>query len=90
MNKAFLVRWTKGFDVEDAVNKDVCHLLQAEIDEDVSTRIPTMKTKLYGGLKLPVMPLLTIPSSPWLHVLLRTRNVQLGGLMVGSCLKIHA
>jgi hexokinase len=28
-----LMRWTKGFDIPDAVGKDVCALLQAEIDE---------------------------------------------------------
>ncbi len=46
LNKAFLVRWTKGFDVEDAVNKDVCHLLQKEIYKAVSTHTQTMKPKL--------------------------------------------
>jgi hexokinase len=33
INKGMLMRWTKGFDIEDAVGKDVCALLQAEIDE---------------------------------------------------------
>ncbi|EOA91077.1 uncharacterized protein SETTUDRAFT_166909 [Exserohilum turcica Et28A] len=33
INKGLLMRWTKGFDIEDAVGKDVCALLQAEIDE---------------------------------------------------------
>lgn len=27
-----LIRWTKGFDIQDAVGKDVCKLLQTEID----------------------------------------------------------
>lgn len=27
-----LIRWTKGFDIADAVGKDVCQLLQTEID----------------------------------------------------------
>lgn len=27
-----LIRWTKGFDIQDAVGKDVCKLLQDEID----------------------------------------------------------
>jgi hexokinase len=27
-----LIRWTKGFDIQDAVGKDVCQLLQTEID----------------------------------------------------------
>jgi hexokinase len=32
INKGMLMRWTKGFDIQDAVGKDVCALLQAEID----------------------------------------------------------
>lgn len=32
INKGMLMRWTKGFDIEDAVGKDVCALLQDEID----------------------------------------------------------
>lgn len=32
INKGTLARWTKGFDIEDAVGKDVCELLQTEID----------------------------------------------------------
>lgn len=32
INKGLLMRWTKGFDIEDAIGKDVCALLQAEID----------------------------------------------------------
>jgi len=33
LNKGYLMRWTKGFDIQDAVGKDVCGLLQQEIDE---------------------------------------------------------
>ncbi len=33
INKGTLLRWTKGFDIREAVGKDVCELLQAEIDE---------------------------------------------------------
>lgn len=33
INKGLLMRWTKGFDIPDAVGKDVCALLQHEIDE---------------------------------------------------------
>jgi hexokinase len=33
INKGMLMRWTKGFDIDDAVGKDVCALLQQEIDE---------------------------------------------------------
>ncbi|OIW30863.1 putative glucokinase [Coniochaeta ligniaria NRRL 30616] len=33
INKGTLIRWTKGFDIPDAVGKDVCALLQVEIDK---------------------------------------------------------
>lgn len=32
INRGTLIRWTKGFDIEDTVGKDVCALLQDEID----------------------------------------------------------
>ena len=32
INKGKLIRWTKGFDIPDAIGKDVCSLLQDEID----------------------------------------------------------
>ena len=32
INRGTLARWTKGFDIDDAVGKDVCELLQTEID----------------------------------------------------------
>ena len=32
VNKGLLLRWTKGFDIADAVGKDVCELLQCELD----------------------------------------------------------
>ena len=32
INKGTLARWTKGFDIEDAIGKDVCQLLQVELD----------------------------------------------------------
>ena len=32
INRGHLIRWTKGFDIADTVGKDVCELLQAEID----------------------------------------------------------
>jgi len=32
INKGNLIRWTKGFDIPDAIGKDVCALLQTEID----------------------------------------------------------
>jgi hexokinase len=33
INKGTLIRWTKGFDIPDALGKDVCALLQDEIDK---------------------------------------------------------
>jgi hexokinase len=33
INKGTLLRWTKGFDIADAVGKDVCAMLQEEIDK---------------------------------------------------------
>ena len=33
INKGTLIRWTKGFDIPDAIGKDVCGLLQQEIDK---------------------------------------------------------
>lgn len=32
INKGTLIRWTKGFDIADAIGKDVCALLQDEMD----------------------------------------------------------
>ncbi|KAL8706236.1 MAG: hypothetical protein Q9201_000673 [Fulgogasparrea decipioides] len=32
INRGHLIRWTKGFDIADAIGKDVCALLQSEID----------------------------------------------------------
>ena len=32
VNRGTLIRWTKGFDIQDAVGRDVCQLLQEEID----------------------------------------------------------
>jgi hexokinase len=32
INRGNLIRWTKGFNIPDAVGKDVCQLLQTEID----------------------------------------------------------
>ncbi|KAK4998256.1 glucokinase [Elasticomyces elasticus] len=32
INKGTLIRWTKGFDIHDAIGKDVCEMLQQEID----------------------------------------------------------
>lgn len=32
INKGKLIRWTKGFDIDEAIGQDVCALLQKEID----------------------------------------------------------
>jgi hexokinase len=32
INKGTLIRWTKGFDIKDTIGRDVCALLQKEID----------------------------------------------------------
>jgi len=32
INRGTLIRWTKGFDIADAIGQDVCQLLQQEID----------------------------------------------------------
>jgi hexokinase len=32
INKGHLIRWTKGYDIKEAIGKDVCELLQKEID----------------------------------------------------------
>lgn len=32
INRGTLIRWTKGFDIQEAVGQDVCALLQTEID----------------------------------------------------------
>ncbi|KAI9838968.1 MAG: hypothetical protein M1819_004176 [Sarea resinae] len=33
INRGTLIRWTKGFNIKDAIGKDVCALLQTEIDK---------------------------------------------------------
>ena len=33
INSGYLLRWTKGYDIKEAVGKDICKLLQDEIDE---------------------------------------------------------
>ncbi|KAI9163249.1 Glucokinase [Paramyrothecium foliicola] len=43
INKGNLIRWTKGFDIPDAVGKDVCSLLQTEID---NLRLPVKVSAL--------------------------------------------
>lgn len=51
INKGMLMRWTKGFDIQDAVGKDVCALLQAEIDElHLPVRVAALVNDTVGTL----------------------------------------
>ena len=51
INKGLLMRWTKGFDIQDAVGKDVCALLQAEIDElHLPVRVAALVNDTVGTL----------------------------------------
>ncbi|USP81239.1 uncharacterized protein yc1106_08513 [Curvularia clavata] len=51
INKGMLMRWTKGFDIEDAVGKDVCALLQNEIDElHLPVRVAALVNDTVGTL----------------------------------------
>ncbi|KAL2133362.1 hypothetical protein VTI74DRAFT_2491 [Chaetomium olivicolor] len=58
INKGNLIRWTKGFDIPDAVGKDVCALLQDEIDKLhlpvkvaalVNDTVGTLMARSYGS-----------------------------------------
>ncbi|KAF2499580.1 hypothetical protein BU16DRAFT_557897 [Lophium mytilinum] len=51
INKGLLMRWTKGFDIQDAVGKDVCALLQTEIDElHLPVRVAALVNDTVGTL----------------------------------------
>ena len=51
INKGTLIRWTKGFDIQDAVGKDVCALLQFEIDElHLPVRVAALVNDTVGTL----------------------------------------
>ncbi|KAF2190521.1 hexokinase [Zopfia rhizophila CBS 207.26] len=51
INKGLLMRWTKGFDIQDAVGKDVCALLQAEINElHLPVRVAALVNDTVGTL----------------------------------------
>ena len=51
INKGTLIRWTKGFDIEDAVGKDVCALLQNEIDAlDLPVTVAALVNDTVGTL----------------------------------------
>ncbi|KAF2202108.1 hypothetical protein GQ43DRAFT_455311 [Delitschia confertaspora ATCC 74209] len=51
INKGMLMRWTKGFDIPDAIGKDVCALLQVEIDElNLPVRVAALVNDTVGTL----------------------------------------
>ncbi|PYI30112.1 hypothetical protein BP00DRAFT_399328 [Aspergillus indologenus CBS 114.80] len=51
INKGTLIRWTKGFDIPDAVGQDVCALLQCAIDElDLPVRVAALVNDTVGTL----------------------------------------
>lgn len=51
INKGYLIRWTKGFDIPDAIGKDVCALLQNEIDAlDLPVNVAALVNDTVGTL----------------------------------------
>ncbi|KAK3721818.1 glucokinase [Vermiconidia calcicola] len=51
INKGTLIRWTKGFDIHDTVGKDVCALLQKEIDAlSLPVRVAALVNDTVGTL----------------------------------------
>ncbi|KAI0913485.1 glucokinase [Ustulina deusta] len=51
INKGSLIRWTKGFDIPDTVGKDVCALLQDEIDLlDLPVKVAALVNDTVGTL----------------------------------------
>lgn len=51
INKGTLIRWTKGFNIPDAVGQDVCALLQDAIDElDLPVRVAALVNDTVGTL----------------------------------------
>jgi hexokinase len=51
INKGLLMRWTKGFDIADAIGQDVCALLQKEIDElHLPVRVAALVNDTVGTL----------------------------------------
>lgn len=51
INRGLLMRWTKGFDIQDAVGKDVCVLLQKEIDKlHLPVRVAALVNDTVGTL----------------------------------------
>jgi hexokinase len=51
INKGTLIRWTKGFNIPDAVGRDVCALLQQEIDRlHLPVRVAALVNDTVGTL----------------------------------------
>jgi len=51
INKGRLVRWTKGFDIKEAIGKDVCELLQKELDAlNVPVKVAALVNDTVGTL----------------------------------------
>ncbi|KAI9044915.1 glucokinase glkA [Aspergillus affinis] len=51
INKGTLIRWTKGFNIPDAVGHDVCALLQSAIDElELPVRVAALVNDTVGTL----------------------------------------
>ncbi|KAL2757802.1 hypothetical protein ACRALDRAFT_2025516 [Sodiomyces alcalophilus JCM 7366] len=51
INKGTLIRWTKGFDIPDAIGKDVCVLLQTELDKlHLPVRVAALVNDTVGTL----------------------------------------
>ncbi|KAK9474228.1 uncharacterized protein V1510DRAFT_307741 [Dipodascopsis tothii] len=51
VNRGTLLRWTKGFDVVDAIGKDVCLMLQEELDAlDLKTHVAALVNDTVGTL----------------------------------------
>lgn len=51
INKGTLIRWTKGFDIQDAIGRDVCALLQEEINKlHLPVRVAALVNDTVGTL----------------------------------------
>jgi hexokinase len=51
INQGTLIRWTKGFDIPDAIGKDVCSMLQNAIDElHLPVRVAALVNDTVGTL----------------------------------------
>ena len=51
INKGKLIRWTKGFDIDEAIGRDVCALLQEEIDNlHLPVRVAALVNDTVGTL----------------------------------------